>query len=186
VFRCITAFIPSGQPPPYIPRRLVRPLLHVERQPEYRRAGQDGARRRHPSDGTSLPLSRSTGPCRNHANVHGRSSSHYCSTSGVTIPRPQMLSLSPRVSSQQHRTSLRRGAGSPERPPPQHNKPSTGRLAPASSLALQPVDELRRLSLGQIRWDVLPGLSSQRLEVATLRSSHRLVTGDPVLRVLLR
>jgi hypothetical protein len=91
----------GGWPLPCIPRRLVQPLPHAVCQPECRHADQDQAGRHRPSYGRSLPLARSTTPCRNHANVPHRNSSHCCSTSGVTSPRPRMPSLSPHVSSDQ-------------------------------------------------------------------------------------
>jgi hypothetical protein len=58
-------------------------------------------------------------------------------------------------------------------------------LASASGLFLQPVDQFRRLGLGQIGRDVLPRLPSQRLEVTALWPGHRLIAGDPVFRILL-
>jgi len=51
-------------------------------------------------------------------------------------------------------------------------------LASAAGLFLQPVDQFRRLGLGQTGRDVLPRLPSQRLEVAALWPGQRLVAGD--------
>jgi len=117
----------GGWPLPCIPPHLARPLPHAGCQPKYRHAVRDEAGRLRLPDGRSLRLARSTALYRNRANVPGRNSSHCCSTSGVTDPRSQILSLSPHVSSGQRISATtgqplkRDRAGRPVQPPIAYN-----------------------------------------------------------------
>src|SRR4051812_18289131 len=63
---------------------------------------------------------------------------------------------------------------------------TTAVLPAAAGPLLQLVDALRRLGLRHVGARLLAGLARECLEVRRLRPGHRLVTGRPFLRVLLR
>ncbi len=69
------------------------------------------------------------------------------------------------------------GGGGARRPAP---------LPAAAGLLLQRVDPLRRVGLGQVAVELLVSFLAQGLEVARLRSRHRLAAGGPVVGILFR
>ena len=51
---------------------------------------------------------------------------------------------------------------------------------------LEGIDELGRFRFGEVCWQVFPSFLRERAQVGLLRARHRLLSGDPVLRIFLR